>query len=82
VKKVDLFTQYLPAEAAPLFAKWIDYFQCEFKISMTRSTKLGDYRQLYQGRGHWISVKFNLDHYAFLFPDEKKQRSRLGSDVG
>ncbi len=66
MEKVNVLAQYMPAEAAPIIAKWIDYFQCEFKISKTRSTKLGDYRHPYQGRGHRISVNYNLNHYAFL----------------
>ncbi len=66
VKKIDLLAQYMPAEAAPLIAKWIDYFQCEFKIAKTRTTKLGDYRHPFRDKGHRISVNFNLNHYAFL----------------
>jgi len=66
VKKVDVLAQYMPVEAAPLIAKWIDYFQCEFKIAKTRSTKLGDYRHPYRDKGHRISVNFNLNNYAFL----------------
>lgn len=66
MEKVKILTQYMPVEAAPLIAKWIDYFKCEFKISKTRTTKLGDYRHPYRGRGHRISVNFNLNNYAFL----------------
>jgi len=66
MEKVDILAQYMPAEAATLIARWIDYFQCEFKISKTRSTKLGDYRHPYRDKGHRISVNFNLNHYAFL----------------
>ncbi len=56
----------MPAEAAPVIAKWIDYFQCEFKISKNRATKLGDYRHPFKGIGHKISVNNNLNPYAFL----------------
>ncbi|WP_246029369.1 SprT-like domain-containing protein [Pedobacter nototheniae] len=66
MEKVNVLAQYMPAEAAPLIAKWIDYFQCEFKIAKTRSTKLGDYRHPYRNKGHRISVNFNLNHYSFL----------------
>ena len=52
--------------AAPIIVKWIDYFQCEFKISRTRNTKLGDYRHPYGDKGHRISVNFNLNEYSFL----------------
>lgn len=64
--KVNLLAQYLPGEAAPVIARWIDYFQCEFKISKTRATKLGDYRHPFRQQGHKISVNNNLNPYAFL----------------
>jgi SprT protein len=56
----------MPPEAAPIIAKWIDYFHCEFKISKNRATKLGDYRHPFKGAGHRISVNHNLNAYAFL----------------
>jgi len=56
----------MPVDAAPVIAKWIDYFQCEFKISKSRATKLGDYRHPFKGLGHKISVNNNLNSYAFL----------------
>ena len=59
-------SQYMPDEAAPVIARWIDYFQCEFKISKNRTTKLGDYRHPYKSAGHKISVNNSLNSYAFL----------------
>lgn len=64
--KKDVLAQYMPATAAPIISKWIDYFQCEFKISKNRSTKLGDYRHPFKGKGHKISVNNDLNQYAFL----------------
>ena len=64
--KKDVLAQYMPAPAAPIISKWIDYFQCEFKISKNRSTKLGDYRHPFKGKGHKISVNNDLNPYAFL----------------
>lgn len=66
MEKVNILAQYMPATAAPVIAKWIDYFQCEFKISKNRATKLGDYRHPYKGEGHKISVNNDLNPYAFL----------------
>jgi SprT protein len=66
VEKVNVLAQYMPASAAPVIAKWIDYFQCEFKISKNRATKSGDYRHPFQGAGHKISVNNTLNRYAFL----------------
>ncbi len=64
--KVQVLARYMPPEAAPLVGKWIDYFQCEFKISRSRNSKFGDYRPPYGGKGHRISVNYNLNPYAFL----------------
>lgn len=66
MNKVDVLAQYMPAAASPIIAKWIDYFQCEFKISKNRATKLGDYRHPFKNNGHKISVNNNLNNYAFL----------------
>ncbi len=56
----------MPPAAAPLIGRWIDYFKCEFKISRGRNTKFGDYRAPFGGKGHRISVNYNLNAYAFL----------------
>ena len=64
--KVAILSKYMPAKAAPLIARWIDYFKCEFKVSRGRNSKFGDYRPPQQGRGHRISVNYNLNPYAFL----------------
>lgn len=64
--KTEILKQYLPEAAAPVIAKWIDYFQCEFKVSRNRGTKFGDYRSPFGGKGHRISVNFDLNFYAFL----------------
>lgn len=64
--KQEILSQFMPAGAAPIISRWIDYFQCEFKISKSRATKLGDYRHPFTGHGHKISVNNNLNAYAFL----------------
>jgi hypothetical protein len=56
----------MPAEAAPLIGRWIDYFKCEFKIARNRNSKFGDYRPPHAGKGHRISVNYDLNAYAFL----------------
>ena len=66
MEKINVLAQYMPAQAAPIIAKWIDYFQCEFKISKNRTTKLGDYRHPFKDKGHKISVNNDLNPYAFL----------------
>ncbi|MCO4293153.1 SprT-like domain-containing protein [Solitalea sp. MAHUQ-68] len=64
--KVSILQKYIPAPAAPLIVKWIDHYQAELKISRSRSTKLGDYRHPFDGKGHRISVNYNLNQYSFL----------------
>ena len=66
MNKTDVLAQYMPPAAAPIIAKWIDYFQCEFKISKNRTTKLGDYRHPFKEKGHKISVNNDLNPYSFL----------------
>jgi hypothetical protein len=61
-----ILAKYVPAEAAPLIARWINYFKCDFKVSRGRNTKFGDYRPPYKGENHRISVNYNLNQYAFL----------------
>jgi len=64
--KAQILAKYIPAEAAPIVARWIDYYKCDFKVSKGRNTKFGDYRPPYNGANHRISVNFNLNPYAFL----------------
>lgn len=64
--KTAVLKQFLPADAAPVIARWIDYFNCEFKVSKSRNSKYGDYRPPQRGCGHRISVNYNLNPYAFL----------------
>lgn len=64
--KIIVLNNYLPEGAAPIIARWIDYFKCEFKISRSRTTKYGDYRHPFKNEGHRISVNYNLNPYAFL----------------
>ncbi len=64
--KVKVLEMYLPPAAAPLIGRWIDYFKCEYKISRNRNSKFGDYRPPHGGKGHRISVNYDLNVYAFL----------------
>lgn len=64
--KVNILEKFLPEGTAPIIARWIDYFQCEFKVSRNRNSKYGDYRPPFKDAGHRISVNYNLNQYAFL----------------
>ncbi len=56
----------MPEEAAPIISNWINHTACLFKISRSRSTKLGDYRAPFKGSPHRISVNYDLNPYSFL----------------
>lgn len=64
--KIATLSAYIPAEAAPVIAHWIDIYQARLKITRRRSTKLGDYRPPHNGHPHRISVNHDLNPYAFL----------------
>jgi SprT protein len=64
--KASILQKYMPEAAAHIIAEWIDVYKCEFRISRSRSTKLGDYRAPFKDKGHRISVNHNLNHYSFL----------------
>ncbi len=56
----------MPEEAAPIISNWINDTGCLFKISRSRSSKLGDYRAPFRGSPHRISVNHDLNPYSFL----------------
>lgn len=59
-------SKYIPHEAAPIISQWINDTKCQFKVTRSRSTKLGDYRSPNQGKPHRISINNDLNKYAFL----------------
>ena len=64
--KIKVLEQYLPPQCAPVIARWIDHFQCQFKVSRIRNTKLGDYRPPFAGEGHRIGSALRGDHTSFF----------------
>lgn len=59
-------SKYIPEPAAPIISQWINDTNCSFKVSKTRSTKLGDYRSPYNGNSHRITVNHDLNTFSFL----------------
>ena len=57
---------YLPANCAQIVNRWLNFPNVKLRISRHRSSKLGDYRPLYGGKRHVISVNGTLNKYAFL----------------
>ncbi len=59
-------SKYMPVEAAPIISQWLNDTVCRFKVTKSRSTKLGDYRAPFRGSPHQITVNHDLNPYAFL----------------
>lgn len=55
----------MPENTAPGVVDLILRYQCQFRISKPRQTKLGDYRAPSRTHGHRISVNGDLNPYQF-----------------
>lgn len=62
----SVLKRFLPENSAQEIAGWIDKYDCDFTISKSRQSKLGDYRAPTKLTKHKISVNHNLNPYAFL----------------
>jgi len=62
----NALTRFLPDDTVNYVADLILDYECHFRISAKRKTKLGDYRFPRQGKGHRISVNGDLNKYGFL----------------
>lgn len=56
----------MPAAAAPTISRWINETGVYFRISRSRSSKLGDYTAPFGTQSHRISVNHDLNPYSFL----------------
>jgi SprT protein len=69
-EKIVLFSEklrpFLPEGAEYYISKFIIENTVQFTVSKARKSKLGDYRQPWDGKPHRISVNGNLNRYAFL----------------
>lgn len=59
-------SKYIPEAAAPIISQWINDTSCRFKVTKSRSSKLGDYRAPFRGSPHQITVNHDLNPYSFL----------------
>lgn len=59
-------SKYIPLSAASIVSQWINHTGCRFKVTRSRSTKLGDYTAPFQGNPHQITVNHDLNPYSFL----------------
>ncbi|HMR19289.1 MAG TPA: sprT domain-containing protein [Sphingobacterium sp.] len=63
---VKQLSKYIPEAAAPIISRWINDTGCRFKVTRSRSTKLGDYRAPHRGSLHQITVNHDLNPFSFL----------------
>jgi len=59
-------SKYIPEQAASIISQWINDTGCRFKVTRSRSSKLGDYRAPFRGQTHQITVNHDLNPFAFL----------------
>lgn len=59
-------SKYIPTAAAPIISQWINDTNCRFKVTRSRSTKLGDYTAPFRGNPHQITINHDLNPYSFL----------------
>lgn len=65
-KEIQALQRYLPQGTVYRVLEWIKLYNFSLKINKPRTSKLGDYRSPFQGKGHRITVNANLNKYAFL----------------
>ena len=69
-EKIEKFNEvlkpFLPNESRSYVSKFLVEHVVHLTVSKKRKTKLGDYRQPYEGQPHRISVNGSLNQYAFL----------------
>lgn len=61
-----ILEKYIPTTSVDIIYEWLQKYNIHLKVSRKRSSKLGDYRPPQKGKGHQISVNYDLNEYAFL----------------
>ncbi len=61
-----ILNRYLPENSVDQIYDWLQEYNIHLKVSKKRSSKLGDYRPPQNGKGHQITVNYDLNSYAFL----------------
>ena len=61
----DALRPFMPEAALAFAASFLVEHRVQLTLTRNRSTKLGDYRHPWQGRGHRITVNQTLNPYAF-----------------
>ena len=66
LKFSETLRPFLPSGTEHYIASFLFNNVVHFTVSKPRKTRLGDYRQPWEGKPHRISVNGNLNQYAFL----------------
>lgn len=61
-----ILEKYIPTASVDIIYEWLQKYNIHLKVSRKRSSKLGDYRPPQKGKGHQITVNYDLNQYAFL----------------
>jgi len=61
-----ILEKYIPPASVDIIYQWLQQYNIHLKVSRKRSSKLGDYRPPQKGKGHHITVNYDLNQYAFL----------------
>lgn len=61
-----ILEKYIPTASVDIIYEWLQKYNIHLKVSRKRSSKLGDYRPPQKGKGHQITVNYDLNEYAFL----------------
>ncbi len=62
----SILSKYLPEDAVEIILTWLKEYNIHLRVARKRSSKLGDYRPPQNGKGHQITVNYDLNPYAFL----------------
>jgi len=61
-----ILEKYIPSASVDMIYQWLQQYNIHLRVSRKRSSKLGDYRPPHNGKGHHITVNYDLNEYAFL----------------
>lgn len=62
----EIIAKYVPEQTVDMVLQWIAQYKFRLRIKRKRNTKLGDYRPPQNGKGHFITINYDLNKYAFL----------------
>lgn len=62
----EIISKYIPDQTVDLVLTWIEQYNFRMRIKRSRTSKLGDYRPPFDGRGHFITINHDLNKFAFL----------------